>query len=100
MNRLKCLAIEVYKCVKGKNPNYMNDMFKSKNSLYNFRDPSKLDQSKFKTVRFGYKSFSYYGSKLWNSLPPDIKNAENVFSFKKKLSLWCQTPDARSLVIV
>ena len=99
MNRLKTLAVEVYKCVNGKSPEYINSMFRLRNSSYNLRDHLKLEQTKFKTIRYGYKSFSYYGSKLWNSLPVEIKNEETLSGFKHKLFLWCQTPEAKGLVI-
>ena len=97
MNRLKLLGIEVFKCIHGTNPEYMNNMFKIKSASYEFRDPSKLELTKFRTTKFGYKSFAYYGSKLWNSLPIEVKSVDSLSSFKHKISLWCRTADARSL---
>ena len=97
--RLKLLAIEVYKCINCINPEYMNDMFKHKSLPYDFRDSSKLETSKYNGKTFGYKSFTYYGSKLWNSIPAEIKNVDSLSKFKQKISLWCQTPKAQKLVI-
>ena len=79
---LKVLAIEVYKCIHHLNPPYLNELFQIKNVKYNLRDKSILKQDKFNTVKFGYKSFQYYGSKLFNMLPNNIKEAENSNSFK------------------
>ena len=42
--RLKHLAIEVFKCVRGLNPTYLNCLFSEQNSTYNFRDQEKLIQ--------------------------------------------------------
>ena len=99
MNRLKLLGIEVYKCVNKLNPEYLNSMFKQRTISYDFRDPLKLELSKFRTTSFGYKSFSYYGAKLWNSLPTEIKNVDSLSKFKENISRWCHSADAQSFVI-
>ena len=99
MNRIKLLAIEVFKCVHGINPDYLACKFNIVKTPYNFRDSSKLQQPKFDTVRFGYKSFSYYGSKLWNAIPAEIKNEKTLDGFKCKISNWCLRPEARNFVI-
>jgi len=59
--RLRALAIEVYKCVYGLNPQYMNKLFEVSDTHYILRDPSRLKQPKFSTKTFGYRSFRYYG---------------------------------------
>ena len=48
------------------------------------RDGCRLRQNKFSTIRFGYKSFRYYGAKLWNSVPNDIRLAKSKNFFKVK----------------
>ena len=63
------------------------------------RDKSILKQDRFNTVKFGFKSFQYYGSKLWNHLPNDIKNSSDLFIFKDKLTKWCFTDQCRKLEI-
>ena len=60
--RVRCLAIEVFKCVHGNNPAYLNDLFKQSNLKYNLRDSSRLEQPKFHTFTYGLRSFRYYGS--------------------------------------
>ena len=91
MLRLKYMIIEVYKCIKGLNPDYMNKMFSIKDVTYDFRDNSIAIQHKFSTTTFGRRSFSYYGSKLWNSLPRNLKKTEPEIDFSK---LPSQTADA------
>ena len=49
MNMIRVLPIEIYKCVKGTNPDYLNEMFLLSNSHYDFRDQSHLEQPKFNT---------------------------------------------------
>ena len=93
MFRVYFLAVEVYKCVRGSNPPYLNDLFQKQKLNYRLRDTDLLVQSKFKTYRFGYKSFSYYGAKVWNTLALQIKQCDNLASFKYKLKLWCLGSD-------
>ena len=99
MTCLKYLAVEVYKCVRGNNPEYLNEMFIPPVQNYDFRDEDRLAQPHFMTYRYGYKSFRYYGAKLWNSLPPHVKAADSIYAFKENVSQWCTTPDAQALVI-
>ena len=61
MYRLRFLAIEVYKCVMEINPPYLNNLFTKRTVNYDLRYPFLLQQNKFSTYRYGYKSFKYYG---------------------------------------
>ena len=40
------------------------------------------------TQAYGARSFSVAAPTLWNSLPVDIKNAQSLFIFKKKLKTF------------
>ena len=52
INLIRLSSIEVFKCVRGINPSYLNDMFTEPSSSYDFRNPSRLLQPKFNTYRF------------------------------------------------
>ena len=97
--RIRFLAIEVYKCVHGLNPSYLNYMFESNNTEYNLRDPYRLKQPEFSTVKYGFRSFRYYVSKLWNSLLAYIKKSETIYTFKKLISEWCKSKECEGFVI-
>ena len=71
----------MYKSVKGLNPNYINELFEIRSPVYCLRDPFKVKQRKFSTKTFGYKSFGYYGSKLWNTLPVYVKSSEAISNY-------------------
>ena len=88
MLRLKYMIIEVYKCINELNPEYMNKMFSVKDTKYDLRDASIAHQQIFQTITFGYRSFSYYGSKLWNSLPLYLKRIDDFQAFKRELHNW------------
>ena len=97
--RLKYLAVETFKCIKGYNPKYLNDLFKVKEPKYNLRDENLVVQERFNTSTFGFRSFTYYGSKLWNSLPIFIKSVDDLASFKLEIDHWLRTEDGMSFVI-
>ena len=97
--RTRCLAVEVYKCVHGLNPTYLNYLFTEPLANYNFRDKCRLHQPQFHTYTYGFRSFKHSGSKLWNSLPRAIKNTNDINEFKKNITEWCQTCDLSKLEI-
>ncbi len=51
----------------------MKDVFIQKDVTYGLRDVNLLVQPKFKTVTYGHNTIKYQGSKLWISLPNDLK---------------------------
>ena len=87
--RIRYLAIEMFKCVHDLNPLYLNELFINKDTPYNVRDSNRLQQPEYKTVRYGFKSFRYYGSKLWNTLPTEVKQSENLYHLNKNITDWC-----------
>ena len=58
---IRCLGIEVYKCVRDFNPDYLNNLFKQSSTKYNMRDSCRLKHPKFNTFSYGQRSFLYYG---------------------------------------
>ena len=76
------LAIEVYKCINGLAPTYLCSLFDLQDHQYNCRGFKTLKQKKFKTIKYGYQSFSYMGSKLWNALPNEMRESADIHMFK------------------
>ena len=87
-SRLHVMILEVYKSLHGLNPVCIRDMFENKNTNYSFRDPSKIIQIKRNTTTYGLRSFTYFGSKLWNELPIDFKELIDITDFKEQLRHW------------
>ena len=85
---LRYLAIEVYKCINGINPKYLNDIFTIKEHKYELRNVSIIDRDKVQTTNHGLKSFKDYGAKIWNSLPNSCKSAISVEHFKVLIKSW------------
>ena len=97
--RIRCLGIEVFKCFHGLNPAYLNDIFIQPSLNYNPRDSCRLEQPKFRTFTYGLRSFRYYGSKLWNLLPYQVKNTRDIVTFKINITEWCHSKQCISLEI-
>ena len=93
--RIKCLAVEVFKCVHGFHPTYIHRLFTEPLANYNLRDRRRLNQPRFHTYTYGFRSFRYSGSKLWNSLPRAIKSTNDINEFKRNITEWCQTCDSK-----
>ena len=41
-----------------------------------------------KTVKHGLESWSYIGSKLWDSIPSNMKEIDSVNEFKRVIKTW------------
>ncbi len=89
MSRIYFALLEVYRCYYGIAPQYMQDLFTHKVNPHKLRDPYKLYQPKFNTVKYGFCSFAYFGARVWNMLPPDIKKLETIDIFKNGIKQWC-----------
>ena len=85
---LRFLAIEVYKCINGLNPKYLNDIFIVKKCKYNLRDDSVINRNKVQTTNYGLKSSKDYGAKIWNVLPDCCKGAVSLDEFKVLIKSW------------
>ena len=86
VSRLRSIVYEVFKCIQGINPSYLNVLFSMKEHKYNTRH-SNLNLPKYNYVKHGKNSFRYNGCMLWNALE-DFRNVHSVTSFKKMLRQW------------
>ena len=85
---LRCMAIEVYKCVNNMNPQYLNEMFTLKKCPYDLRDNSLLERPAARLTNYGLKSFKSYGAKIWNLLPATYKMGVSFDTFKNMIKTW------------
>ena len=56
-------------------------------------------QQKFSIMKYGFRSFNIYGSKLWNILPVYIKNAESLYTFKALITEWCKSRNCDDIIV-
>ena len=97
LSRLRKLSIEVYKIVSKECPDFLHDMFMTKEITYNLRDENKVHQPKYNSMTYGYNSLRYQGAKLWNLLPSDLKQVTNLNQFKTLIKAWLGPPCSCSM---
>ena len=78
----------MYKCYYSLFPDYLNKLAKHKTSNHDLRDKYIVLLKIFHTMQYGYRTLSYAGCKLWNSLPAVWKEACDVNQFIAHLSKW------------
>lgn len=90
---IKSLATTIYKIRNGSAPRYLQDLIRIQNSPYDMRDHDKCILPEYKTIRFGKRSLRYFGAKLWNSIPKEIKRSPSLNTFKSAISKWLFNTD-------
>ena len=82
--RVHYILTLVYKSLNVLAPEYITDMFSLKTHSINLRasGTNSLLIPRFNTTTYGMHSLSYYGSKLWNSLPNTTRSLPTVAAFK------------------
>ena len=88
INRLRLMALTVFKSIKSLNPPCLNDIFSKKSVPYRMRDSCIIEQPKRRTTTFGLRSFSFAGAKVWNELPTYLKETTDLNDFKSLLDTW------------
>ena len=83
---IQSLAIELFKIKLNLSNTVMDDILQTRTLPYNSR--SNTDFARIYTSSFGLNSLRYFASKVWNIVPPDIKNTSNLNIFKNKIRKW------------
>ena len=81
------LATLAFRHFDGSLPQYLSsrlDTYRPSRSLRS-RNDRLLRVPRWKLKSFRYRSFSYQGPVVWNSLPTDLKLSSSLASFKSKL---------------
>ena len=81
------LLLLTYKIVNGLAPSYLCELLIPRNLPRELRSSStcnfKIPQAR--TTSYGDRAFSIAAPQLWNDLPPEIREAPTLSSFKSKL---------------
>ena len=88
LHRIRALVIEVFKCIHGYNPEFLNDLLNVKQLNHELRNPYVLDIPRFKRMTYGKNSFAYYGPHVWNLIPNKYKQTIDLKQFKDLLKTW------------
>ena len=81
-----------FKCLHGIGPQYLTDLLLPYTPERTLRSSShlKLVVSKCRS-KFGERAFGFFAPKLWNMLPLNVKKADSVLSFRKRLKTYLFT---------
>ena len=80
------LAIEMYKVANGMSPKTMNERFQLREkSHHNLRYTSEFINPQIHSVYHGSESVSYLGPKVYELIPPVIRQIDTFSGFKKAI---------------
>ena len=88
LKRVQKIAQEVYKAINNLSPSYTKELINYRHSKYPSRRPLDIYVPRVNQVKFGFRSYNYEASTVWNSLPCEIRQAESFPLFKKLIKLW------------
>ena len=75
----------LYTCLYDKGAPYISEFFNFKDVPYNLLGLStRLDLPPF-NLEFMHRSFTFLASKLWNALPPKVRESQDIASSKQSL---------------
>ena len=63
----------------------MNDIFQPKTVSYNLKSQNDFTRPNVNSEYFGINSLRYMAAKVWDMVPNDIKNVNDIESFKNKI---------------
>lgn len=86
---IQAMAIEMFKAKNNVGPSLLNKIF-IKNQHFNpaLRSSSEFKRPNVNTVHYGKDSLAYFGSVIWDLIPGDIKEIENLYKFKNEIKKW------------
>ena len=82
------LTVEIHKVKHHEAPKIMRELFSHVNLSYDLPKDTKFRSYNVKTVHYGTETLSYFGSKIWNFVPPKIKNPETSEIIREKIKRW------------
>ena len=88
--RKKHLCEMVFKSLNGTVPSYLRNLFKFKSVNYSLRSGGNLFVPK-PNMDYCKRMFSYRGSRIYNTLLSDTRNANTITSFRTKLGQEIQS---------
>ena len=69
-------------------PELLNDIFLKRTNPYNLRRNDTFYSRQVYSVYHGTESLSFWGPKIWELVPLEIKESETIDIFKNKIKQW------------
>ena len=81
----------MFKVYKNLSPPIISDLFEVRENNYNLRNCSYFSIPNVKTVYHGSESLSNLGPRIWNLVPDNLKQLDDINSFKTEIKNWIPT---------
>jgi hypothetical protein len=89
LDRQRNIVLQTFKIVQNMSPQFFTPLVDIRNTGRNFRDALTLQIPLYQTHRFlGVHSFAYQAPRLWNTLSPKLRNADDLMSFRAGVAEW------------
>ena len=86
---IRLLAIELFKVKNGLlNQKILSELFDLRNIEYNLRSQTNFSLGTVYTINYGLRSLRYFAPKIWDVIPEDIRNVNNLSDFTLKIKSW------------
>ena len=84
---IQTLAIELFKVAKSLSPKIMELVFPLKKKV-RYPKENIFKSKRIRTVSWGNGNLAYLGPRIWDIIPKELKEEDNLAIFKKKIRLW------------
>ena len=85
---IQSLAIELFKIKNNLSVTIMNDIFQPRAVRYNLRSQIDFTRPNVNSEHFGVSSLRYMAAKVWDMVPNDMKNVNEIETFKNNIRKW------------
>ena len=85
---IQSLAIELFKIKSNLSVTILNDIFQPKVVRYNLRSQIDFTRPSVNSEHFGISSLRYMAAKDWDMEPNDMKNVNEIETFKNSIRKW------------
>ena len=87
IKNIRTLAVELYKVKHGLSPKIMDSIFLGREASY-LRTQTDFFPPQIRTVHYGEDSLRYFGPKIWNIVPKEVKGSSTLELFQKNIKKW------------
>ena len=85
---IQSLAIELFKIKTNVSNDIIYDIFNTTEKKYNLRSQTDFSGHCVNTNKFSINSLKFFATKVWEIVPFEIKNSDNVEVLKSKIRKW------------
>ena len=82
---LQKLPIEIFEVKMKLPPEIMNEVFDFIECRYPLRNELRFKLRNICTIRYGIETVAFVGSRIWSSMPSELKESTSLNEFKKKI---------------